>query len=94
MRIPESIVASFTHDIFIKGCQVNFSLDKPTDLEITSLYPEMQFKTIDECFHEFAEKMMGAQAAAEEEKEAAAGKEVIAVPTSTSEALAVTATCA
>lgn len=63
MRIPESIVASFTHDIFIKGCQVNFSLDKPTDLEVTSLYPEMQFKTLDECFDEFLKKMVEAQAA-------------------------------
>nr|AWH11769.1 leucoanthocyanidin reductase [Nekemias megalophylla] len=86
MCIPESIVASFTHDIFIKGCQVNFSLDKPTDLEATSLYPEMQFRTIDECFDEFAEKIMGAQAAAE--------KEGNVVPTSAPEALVITATCA
>ena len=75
MCIPDSIVASFTHDIFIKGCQVNFSLDKPTDLEATSLYPEMQFRTIDECFDEFVEKIMGGQAAAEK----AAGKEGIVI---------------
>lgn len=86
MCIPESIVASFTHDIFIKGCQVNFSLDKPTDLEATSLYPEMQFRTIDECFDEFVEKIMGGQAAAE--------KEGIVVPASAPDALVITATCA
>nr|CAI26308.1 putative leucoanthocyanidin reductase 2 [Vitis vinifera] len=90
MCIPESIVASFTHDIFIKGCQVNFSLDKPTDLEATSLYPEMQFRTIDECFDEFVEKIMGGQAAAEK----AAGKEGIVVPASAPDALVITATCA
>lgn len=86
MCIPDSIVASFTHDIFIKGCQVNFSLDKPTDLEATSLYPEMQFRTIDECFDEFVEKIMGGQAAAE--------KEGIVVPASAPDALVITATCA
>ena len=63
-----------SHDIFIKGCQVNSSLDKPTDVEVASLYPEMQFKTIDECFDEFAEKMIGT--------EKATSKEGMAVPTS------------
>ena len=86
MVIPDSIVASFTHDIFIKGCQVNFSLDKPTDLEVTLLYPEMRFKTIDECFDEFAEKIV--------EGQKAAGNEGTAVTTSAPEALVVTATCA
>ncbi|GLT75779.1 hypothetical protein SLA2020_474770 [Shorea laevis] len=37
--IPQSIVASFTHDIFIKGCQVNFAIDGPQMLkwEISTL---------------------------------------------------------
>ncbi|KAF8005804.1 hypothetical protein BT93_K0169 [Corymbia citriodora subsp. variegata] len=58
MVIPQSVVAALTHDIFIKGCQVNYSLDKPTDLEVTSLYPDMPFKTVDECFGDFAKKIV------------------------------------
>ncbi|KAL2935752.1 Leucoanthocyanidin reductase [Bienertia sinuspersici] len=53
MRIPESIVAAFTHDIFIQGCQINFALDKPTDIEATSLYPDTPFRSLDECFDDF-----------------------------------------
>lgn len=52
-RIPESIVASFTHDIFIKGCQVNFSVDGPNDVEVSTLYPDEAFRTLDECFEDF-----------------------------------------
>ncbi|XP_030550840.1 leucoanthocyanidin reductase-like [Rhodamnia argentea] len=56
-RIPQSIVASFTHDIFIKGCQVNFSIDGHNNVDVSSLYPEEPFRTLDECFSEFAAKM-------------------------------------
>ncbi|KAL2484762.1 NAD(P)-binding Rossmann-fold superfamily protein [Abeliophyllum distichum] len=59
--IPESIVASFTHDIFIKGCQVNFSIDGPNEVEVTSLYPDEQFRTIDECFDDIIVQMNGKQ---------------------------------
>ncbi|GAB4840251.1 leucoanthocyanidin [Ancistrocladus abbreviatus] len=52
--IPQSIVASFTHDIFIKGCQVYFSIDAPNEVEVTGLYPNETFRTIEECFDEFA----------------------------------------
>ncbi|KAK2663580.1 hypothetical protein Ddye_002154 [Dipteronia dyeriana] len=53
MRIPESIVASFTHDIFIKGCQINFSIEEPADVDLSALYPDARFMTIDECFNDF-----------------------------------------
>nr|BAV56575.1 putative leucoanthocyanidin reductase [Fagopyrum esculentum] len=53
-RIPESIVASFTHDIFIKGCQVDFVVEGPNEVEIEELYPNDKYITIDECFEEFA----------------------------------------
>ncbi|BBG94433.1 NAD(P)-binding Rossmann-fold superfamily protein [Prunus dulcis] len=56
-RIPESIVASFTHDIFIKGCQVNFPVDGPHDVEIGTLYPGESFRTLDECFNDFLLKL-------------------------------------
>ncbi|KAI4368985.1 hypothetical protein MLD38_017480 [Melastoma candidum] len=56
-RIPESIVASFTHDIFIKGCQINFSIDGPGEVEVCELYPEDSFRTLDECFEEFLDKI-------------------------------------
>ncbi|KAL8138107.1 hypothetical protein V2J09_004108 [Rumex salicifolius] len=52
--IPQSIVASFTHDIFIKGCQVDFSIEGPNEVEIGDLYPNDTYKTIDDCFQEFA----------------------------------------
>lgn len=58
MCIPRSIVASFTHDIFIKGCQINFSMDRPTDIEVTDLYPNTPFRTLDDCFNDFAVKML------------------------------------
>lgn len=47
------MVASFTHDIFFKGCQINFTTDGPNDLEVNSLYPEQSFITMDECFDDF-----------------------------------------
>ncbi|KAK9277584.1 hypothetical protein L1049_007129 [Liquidambar formosana] len=55
--IPQSIVASFTHDIFIKGCQINFSIDGPNDIEVGTLYPDETFRPMDECFDEFLLKM-------------------------------------
>lgn len=55
--IPQSVVASFTHDIFIKGCQINFSIDGPNEIEVGSLYPDEPFQTMDECFNEFAAKI-------------------------------------
>ncbi|XP_058193756.1 leucoanthocyanidin reductase-like isoform X2 [Rhododendron vialii] len=60
MIIPESIVASLTHDIFIKGCQVNYSLDRDSDTEVTSLYPDASFRSIDECFDDFLARVTGA----------------------------------
>ncbi|KAF9595326.1 hypothetical protein IFM89_038478 [Coptis chinensis] len=56
--IPQSTVASFTHDIFIKGCQTNFSVDGPNDVEASTLYPDMPFKTISECFDDFVVKIV------------------------------------
>ncbi|MCL7041163.1 hypothetical protein MKW94_012390 [Papaver nudicaule] len=56
--IPQSIVASFTHDIFIKGCQINYSIEGPDNVEVSSLYPDIPFKTIDECFDEFVVKLI------------------------------------
>ncbi|XP_044489251.1 leucoanthocyanidin reductase-like isoform X2 [Mangifera indica] len=52
--IPQSVVASFTHDIFIKGCQVNFSIDGHGDIEVNNLYPDEQFRSLDDCFTDFA----------------------------------------
>lgn len=65
--IPKSVVASFTHDIFIKGCQVNFSIDGPNEVEVTSLYPDERFRTVDECFDDFIVQMNDQQIGEEEE---------------------------
>ncbi|XP_058182837.1 leucoanthocyanidin reductase-like isoform X1 [Rhododendron vialii] len=55
--IPQSIVASFTHDIFIKGCQVNFSIEGPNEVEVSDLYSDESFRTVDACFDDFVVKM-------------------------------------
>ncbi|KAK3010979.1 hypothetical protein RJ639_011169 [Escallonia herrerae] len=65
--IPQSIVAAFTHDIFIKGCQVNFSIDGPYNVDVGTLYPDETFRTMDECFHDFFMKIENKHVAAEEE---------------------------
>ncbi|BAT94532.1 hypothetical protein LR48_Vigan02g182500 [Vigna angularis] len=52
--IPRSIVASFTHDIFIKGCQVNFKIDGVDDVEISTLYPDEGFRSLEDCYEDFA----------------------------------------
>ncbi|WMV28151.1 hypothetical protein MTR67_021536 [Solanum verrucosum] len=55
--IPRSVVASLTHEIFIKGCQIGFSIDGKKDLEVCDLYPNESFCTMDECFNDFLLKM-------------------------------------
>jgi len=52
--IPQSVVASFTHDIFIKGCQVNFNTDGVDDVEISTLYPDEEFRSLEDCYEDFA----------------------------------------
>lgn len=86
MRFPESIVAAFTHDIFIQGCQINFALDRPTDMEATSLYPDIPFRSIDECFDDFVSKIVDEHIMAE--KPASGNAEGIKLPGS--EAYAIT----
>ncbi|GLJ50634.1 hypothetical protein SUGI_1078660 [Cryptomeria japonica] len=45
-NIPESIVASLTHDIFINGCQYNFKMEEPKDVEVCELYTEVLYTKI------------------------------------------------
>ncbi|KAB2001318.1 hypothetical protein ERO13_D12G265700v2 [Gossypium hirsutum] len=91
MRIPQSVVAAITHDIFINGCQINFSLDKTTDVEVCSLYPNTSFRTIAECFDDFAKKISDNEKAVS--KPVTASNTDIFVPTAKPEALAITAIC-
>ncbi|KAF2310415.1 hypothetical protein GH714_009749 [Hevea brasiliensis] len=84
-RIPESIVASFTHDIFIKGCQINSSVDGPNDVEVSSLYPDEAFRTLDECFGDFVLGLNEKHVSSRDEN---------APPNPMVEPLIVTATCA
>ncbi|KAL4347493.1 hypothetical protein GQ457_17G016420 [Hibiscus cannabinus] len=84
-RLPQSIVASFTHDIFIKGCQVNFAIHGPDETEVSSLYPNEPFRTLDECFNDFLLKV---------EDENTKQSDEIPTPKPVVEALAITATCA
>lgn len=55
--IPRSIVAALTHDIFINGCQINFSIEGSHEVEVATLYQDESFKTLDECFTEFLNKL-------------------------------------
>ena len=89
MRIPESIVASFTHDIFIKGCQINFSIEEPEDVDVGSLYPDVRFRTIDECFNDFVRKLVENPKVF---KQASGNNNGILLPAPTQEAMAI-ATC-
>ncbi|OIS95807.1 PREDICTED: leucoanthocyanidin reductase-like [Nicotiana attenuata] len=54
---PKSIVAALTHEIFIRGCQIEFLIDGIKDLEVCNLYPNESFCTIDECFDDFFLRM-------------------------------------
>lgn len=88
MRIPESIVAAITHDIFIQGCQLNFALDKPTDADATTLYPDIPLKSLDECFDDFVSKIIDDEHVMDEEEPASGGADGIKLPVS--EAYAIT----
>ncbi|KAM3314390.1 hypothetical protein ACQJBY_033306 [Aegilops geniculata] len=66
--IPESIVASLTHDIFINGCQTKFGIDGSRDVEVSTLYPDIPFRTIDECFDDYAHGLLLEEEAEESSK--------------------------
>ncbi|XVF42996.1 hypothetical protein PTKIN_Ptkin02bG0004800 [Pterospermum kingtungense] len=83
--IPQSIVASFTHDIFIKGCQINFEIDDLKEIEVSGLYPDEPFRTLDDCFNDFLVKM---------KDENMKQSNDIPSPKPVVEAFAITATCA
>ena len=87
MRIPESIVAALTHDIFIRGCQINYSMDNPNDVDVCSLYPDTPFRTIDDCFNDFVVKSVEVKKVVEEKM----NKDAIIGPNSKPEALIITA---
>jgi leucoanthocyanidin reductase len=87
MRIPESIVAALTHDIFIKGCQINYAMDKPNDVDVCSLYPDTPFRTIDDCFNDLIKNSVGAPKVVEEP----ISNDAIIAPNSKPEALVITA---
>lgn len=87
MIIPQSIVASFTHDIFIKGCQVNYDIENPNDIEVCSLYPDTPFQTVEECFKDFATRVVVVNVPKVAEK--SKSNDFIVVPNAKPEALAV-----
>ncbi|KAL4376611.1 hypothetical protein GQ457_02G016330 [Hibiscus cannabinus] len=91
MRIPQSVVTAITHDIFINGCQINFSLDKPTDAEVCSLYPDTRFRTVVECFDDFVKKI--SDKAKTVSKPVTASNSDMFVPAAKPEALPVAAIC-
>lgn len=77
-------MASFTHDIFIKGCQINFTIDGPQDVEVSTLYPDEAFRTLDDCFDDYLVKIDG--------KPMKTGD--VASPSPVAEPMPITATCA
>ncbi|XP_006649776.3 leucoanthocyanidin reductase-like [Oryza brachyantha] len=80
--IPESIVASLTHDIFINGCQTDFYIEGPRDIEISSLYPDIPFRTVEECFDDYLHvlDLSNDEAKEEEEKKNAPTVGRLAIP--------------
>ena len=46
-------MASLTHDIFIKGCQYNFEINGPNDVEVSKLYPEISYTSVEDFFDEY-----------------------------------------
>nr|AHB89627.1 leucoanthocyanidin reductase 1 [Picea abies] len=48
--IPESIVASLTHDVFINGCQYKFEIDGHHDVEACELYYRESYTTVHDFF--------------------------------------------
>lgn len=54
---PASVVVSLTHDVFINGCQTNYFIDGHKDVEISSLYPDSSYRTVDDCFDEYARNL-------------------------------------
>lgn len=92
MRIPESIVASLTHDIFIRGCQINYTLNSSKDVEICSLYPETPFITVDKCFQDFVTKTLGVANVVENKPKGKDG--ILAANSKQTEALVIPAQCA
>jgi leucoanthocyanidin reductase len=78
--VPASIVASLTHDIFINGCQTNFHMDGCRDIEISNLYPDAPFITVDECFNNYAKSLLLEHEEAEEKKSNAPMVERLEVP--------------
>ncbi|KAJ8504986.1 hypothetical protein OPV22_005872 [Ensete ventricosum] len=61
-EIPSSVVAALTHDIFILGCQSNYSVDGVKDVEVSCLYPDMAFRTLDDCFSDYISCLLPHQA--------------------------------
>ncbi|GLJ25485.1 hypothetical protein SUGI_0487930 [Cryptomeria japonica] len=52
-KMPSSIVAALTHDIFINGCQYKFSIQEPHDVEACELYPAINYTTIEDFFNQY-----------------------------------------
>ncbi|THU66844.1 hypothetical protein C4D60_Mb05t18490 [Musa balbisiana] len=61
-EIPASVVAALTHDIFILGCQSSYSVDGVKDVEVSCLYPDMAFRTLDDCFSDYISSLLPHQA--------------------------------
>lgn len=75
---------------------MNFSVDGPEDVEVTTLYPEASFRTVEECFDEYTvdlETPLQAQAQSQSQLQAAPDA-APANPGSVVDMLPVTATCA
>lgn len=49
---PENIPVAILHSIFVKGVTANFDLGED-DIEISTLYPDLQYTTIDQLLEIF-----------------------------------------
>ncbi|XP_073126084.1 isoflavone reductase-like protein [Henckelia pumila] len=51
--IPINIILSINHSIFVKGDQTYFVIDPSFGVEASELYPEVEYKTVEEYLHQF-----------------------------------------
>ena len=46
-------LTSLTHDIFIKVCQYKFEIDGPKYVEVSKIYPEISYTSVEDFFDEY-----------------------------------------
>ncbi|KAL1546757.1 eugenol synthase 6 [Salvia divinorum] len=51
--MPVNIILCINHCIFVKGDQMNFEIDPKIGVEVSQLYPDVKYTTVDEYLNQF-----------------------------------------